>query len=66
MLGLQVDGVRQTVVFEQPSLPPWLNFIEITNLAVGSKHANVRLERTPRGGAVMTRSFGDAKVSIKK
>ena len=66
MLGLQVDGVRQTVVFEQPSLPPWLDFIEITNLAVGSKHANVRLERTPRGGAVLTRSFGDAKVSIKK
>lgn len=66
MLGLEVDGIRERVSFTRPSLPHWLDWIEITNLAAGSKRASVRLERTPRGGATIARAVGDAKVSLKK
>ena len=66
MLGLQVDGIAQKAWFVKPALPPSIEWVEITNLAVGAKHAQVRLERTRRGGAVLARSLGDAKVTVRK
>lgn len=66
LIGLEVDGIGQRAVFVRPSLPPSIDWIEITNLPVGAKRAAVRLERTKTGGAVLSRSVGDAKIVVKK
>ncbi len=66
LLGLSVDGLGERAVFVSPSLPPWIEWIEVTHLAVGSKRADVRLQRTRRGGAVVTRTGGEAKVVVQK
>ena len=66
LLGLEVDGRAQRATFVKPALPPSIDWIEITNLAVGAKRTSLRLERTRMGGAVLARSRGDAKIVIKK
>ena len=66
LLGLEVDGRGQRASFVKPALPPSIEWIEITNLAVGAKRASLRLERTRSGGAVLARSSGDAKIVIRK
>ena len=65
LLGLAVDGVGERVLLDRPSLPAWLEWIEVTNLSVGSKKAMLRLTRGARGSASVVRADG-AKVTLSK
>jgi hypothetical protein len=63
---MEIDGKSERLVFLRPSLPAWLEWIEMTNLLVGTRRVSVRLQRTPKGGGMVVRTSGDAKVMVRK
>jgi len=44
-LGMSVDAVEKRVVFRYPSLPPFLDSLQIRNLRVGGAALDLLLER---------------------
>jgi glycogen debranching enzyme len=46
-LGLEVRGGTGELRFEQPRLPEWIEWLELTNLPVGGESIDVLLERSP-------------------
>jgi glycogen debranching enzyme len=62
-LGLEVHGGDCRVVFRHPQLPPWLAWLEVRNLTVGSAHVDLSVLRGRYGGSVeILRKEGDVEV----
>jgi glycogen debranching enzyme len=47
VLGLSIEAERSRVRFDHPSLPPFLEAVQITNLRVGRSRLDLRLKRHP-------------------
>jgi len=45
MLGLSIDGVRQTVTFNKPQLPEWLDTLTLQGLQIGRACLSVQIAR---------------------
>jgi glycogen debranching enzyme len=62
-LGLEIHGGDRRVVFRHPQLPPWLAWLEIRNLAVGSARIDVSVLRGRYGGSVeILRKEGEVEI----
>jgi glycogen debranching enzyme len=62
-LGLEIHGGDRRIVFRQPQLPPWLAWLEIRNLAVGSARIDLSILRGRYGGSVeILRKEGEVEV----
>ena len=46
ILGLSFDASAENVIFEQPSLPPFLDDVLLRNLTVGKGSADIMLRRS--------------------
>ena len=64
-LGLRADALARGLTLD-PILPPWLDWIELEGLRVGSGVVDLRVERG-RGGAIRTRTrAAGVTVAIRK
>jgi glycogen debranching enzyme len=58
-LGLVPDGLRQRLRIRRPSLPRWLNRVQVRGLRVADSTVDLSFERTQAGGPV---ALADAKI----
>ncbi len=62
-LGLQVDGPRRQVTFNDPVLPEWLEWLRIEHLTVGGAVVDLLCERHPHDvGISVLRREGSVRV----
>jgi glycogen debranching enzyme len=68
VLGLDVDGVRETVTFSNPMLPDFLDVVHIEGLRVGRSRVDLRVHRYADGaaGIDVVRRSGPVSLSIHK
>lgn len=67
ILGLRIEGTKARVLFEHPTLPPFLDDIVLRNLRVGDARVDLRLHRYPDDvGVNVLRKVGDAEVVLVK
>lgn len=52
VLGLSVDAWKQRVTFTRPSLPAWLDAVEIRGLRIGAARLDLRVMRGRRSAAL--------------
>ena len=67
LLGLDVDGRRKRITLRQPRLPPMLEWLRLTHLAVGDAEVDLLCER--RGddvGISVVRRTADIKLVTEK
>jgi len=67
-LGLQPDGLEGRLRVRRPSLPRWVNRVEIENLAIAGGRVDLRFERTGAGDSVAltdARIDGDVEVVLE-
>jgi glycogen debranching enzyme len=63
MLGTWPDAVRRELVIVRPTLPPWLKWVEIDGLRVGTAEVDVRYARVGRRTAADVLAMrGDVRV----
>lgn len=62
-LGLDIDGPRRRITFARPVLPPFLERVELRNLAIGEARLDVALDRRP-DHVQLTTSRGSADIEI--
>ena len=63
-LGMTIDGEERRVSFRYPRLPPFLRWLEIRGLKVGSGSLDLRLERSKRDVSVtVVEREGDVDVT---
>jgi len=63
VLGMHVDGARNTVTFTHPVLPEWLTWLRIEQLRVANGVVDLLCERHPHDvGISVVRREGDVKV----
>lgn len=66
-LGLSVDAVRHQIRFDQPILPPWLDWVEIRNLRIGANSIDLLLRRARHDvGIEVLRKTGDKSIAVTK
>ncbi|MBI1891840.1 MAG: amylo-alpha-1,6-glucosidase [Burkholderiales bacterium] len=64
-LGLSFDSEKPEIRFRNPQLPPFLDTVEITNLAVGGARLDLLLQRYPNNvGVNLLRKEGKAEVVV--
>jgi glycogen debranching enzyme len=67
-LGLKPDGLERRLRVRRPSLPRWVNRVDVEGLAVGDGHVDLRFERTGAGDSVAltdARIEGDVDVVLE-
>jgi glycogen debranching enzyme len=67
-LGLHPDGLSGRLRVRRPSLPRWVNLVEVENLAVAGGRVDLRFERTGKGDSVAltdARIEGDVEVVLE-
>jgi glycogen debranching enzyme len=67
-LGLVPDGLNGRLRIRRPSLPRWLNRVEVRGLRVADSHIDLLFERTATGGPVAladARIDGDVEVVLE-
>ena len=67
-LGLKPDGLNRRLRVRRPSLPRWVNRVEVEDLAIGAGRVDLRFERTGRGDSVAltdARIEGDVEVVLE-
>ena len=67
-LGLNADGLNGTLRVRRPSLPRWVNRVEVEDLTVGGARIDLLFERTSSGGPVALTDAsieGDAAVVLE-
>src|SRR5437773_749862 len=63
-LGLSIDAARARVTFSDAVLPPWLDWVRISNLRVGDETLDLIVERQRRGdGVTVSRAGGGIEVA---
>ena len=64
-IGLEIDAVRQRIVFNRPTLPPWLRQVDIRGLRAGQGVVDLELRRHPRDVSIhLKRRQGDVEVTV--
>jgi glycogen debranching enzyme len=64
-LGLQIDAARNTIVFSNPMLPPFLRDITITNLRLNNKVLAIQVRSSKEGcSAVLLTPDSDVKIEV--
>jgi glycogen debranching enzyme len=67
LVGLQADAHRRHLTLVNPLLPPWLNFVEITDLRVGEASLDLGIRRGHDGAAVeLLGRRGDAELIVRR
>jgi glycogen debranching enzyme len=51
-LGLKADGLNRRLRVRRPSLPRWVNRVDVEGLALGPGRVDLRFERTGAGDSV--------------
>jgi glycogen debranching enzyme len=67
-LGLHADGLNGRLRVRRPSLPRWVNRVDVEDLAIGSGRVDLRFERTGAGDSVAltdARIEGDVEVVLE-
>jgi glycogen debranching enzyme len=67
-LGLKPDGLQRRLRVRRPSLPRWVNRVDVEGLAIGDGHVDLRFERTGAGDSVAltdARIDGDVDVVLE-
>lgn len=67
-LGLQPDGLEGRLRVRRPSLPRWVNRVDLEGLRIGRGTVDLRFERTGRGDSVAltdARIDGDVEVVLE-
>jgi glycogen debranching enzyme len=67
-LGLRAEGLDQRLVVRRPSLPSWVNRVEVEGLRVGDSSVDLLFERAgPGEGVALTdvRIDGDVEVALE-
>ena len=67
-LGLHADGLNGRLRVRRPSLPRWVNRVDVEDLAIGSSRVDLRFERTGAGDSVAltdARIEGDVEVVLE-
>ena len=65
MLGIDIDGRRNTVRLDRPHIPAWLQHVELDDLAVGNGRVSLRLSRDALGTAAVTVVDNSADANIE-
>lgn len=66
-LGLEVSGEERKLVFSDPLLPEFLEWVHIRGLRIGAAEIDVMLERHPHDvGVNVLRRSGDLRVIVSK
>jgi glycogen debranching enzyme len=65
MLGIDIDGRRNTVRLDRPHIPPWLEHVELDDLAVGNGRVSLRVSRDTNGAAAVTVIDNSANADIE-
>ena len=64
-LGLQIDGTRRLVQFVRPTLPPFLERVELRNLSIGTARLDLVLDRHQNEVALtVARRSGEVEVML--
>ncbi|MCW2983452.1 MAG: sle [Conexibacter sp.] len=67
-LGLKPDGLQRRLRVRRPSLPRWVNRVDVEGLAIGNGRVDLRFERTGGGDSVAltdARIEGDVDVVLE-
>ncbi|MBO0782476.1 MAG: hypothetical protein J2P37_26990, partial [Ktedonobacteraceae bacterium] len=65
LLGLQPDAEQGCLVLERPTLPPWLNSLELRGMHVGGRHIHLHLTRQNAETRVITGAENEAEIIVK-
>jgi glycogen debranching enzyme len=66
VLGLTIDAAQRQVRFDQPSLPPFLEWVRLGGLRVGQASVDVTIARQPDGSATVSGSGSTALVVVAR
>ncbi len=67
VLGIDVRGFERRLVLSSPRVPPWLDWIRVVGLRVGSASVSFVARRSPHGAAIeVLEKHGDASVQVHK
>ncbi len=67
LLGLDIDALGRSLGLDAPSLPPWLDWVEVTGLAVGSARVDLRFRRERTGASLeLLDKRGDLELHVKR
>jgi len=63
LLGLYPDAGQGYLALSQPTLPTWLNTLEVRNIWVGGRRVHLHFMRV--GGSIEVREGGENEVEIR-
>jgi glycogen debranching enzyme len=67
LLGLEIDALGRVLVLDSPSLPPWLDWVEVLGLVVGPARVDLRFRRARTGASLeVLDKTGPLEVLIKR
>lgn len=67
ILGLSIDAWKDRIMFTRPTLPEWLDFVELHNLRVRDAAIDLRIVRGRRSAALeVVGKRGDVDVLVRK
>lgn len=64
-LGMTIDGLHSQILFRNPSLPPFIDRVSISNLSVGQTKVNMELARHGRDVSVNVTQGDGVEVVLK-
>jgi glycogen debranching enzyme len=66
-LGMRIDGLERRVSFTRGTLPDSIDWLQLSNLAIGGARVDLRLERHPHDlGVTVLRRTGDVEIVAVK
>ncbi len=67
MLGLEADASNRHLIFKNPLLPPWLEWLEVKNLRCGGNSVDLVVQRGKLGGSIEILSKSrDLDITVKR
>jgi glycogen debranching enzyme len=67
LLGMEADALGRRITFDSPVLPPWLRFVEMHGLRVGSAVVDVAVSRGRDGASVeLIARRGDVEILVRR
>lgn len=67
LTGMKADAINKRIYFNNPVLPPWLEWLEIKNLRLGESRMDVTAYRGQLGAAIeLTNKEGDFHMTVDR
>ena len=67
LLGMEADALARRITFDSPVLPPWLRFVELHGLHVGSAVVDLAVSRGRDGASVeLIARRGDVEILVRR